>query len=275
VQGRSYIPHPALQEYVLNIASVDAVLPVGAPPVITPYPPTPLQSIMFYGDDRIQMQKTGTDRFELQSSIVIIGPQYSRVNIMVSKKIKAIRVDFRPGALYRLLGIPMHELFDQGIPAHELLGNEINHLNEQLLNASDVDVARDAVEQYLLRKRNASKIALPIDRAITELMRTNGNTAIEKIASLACLSLRQFERKCRERVGMSPKAYARIVRFSKAYRLREARPELSWTTIANEAGYFDQMHMIRDFKEFAGTTPGLIQDALNGTPFRMQAELKT
>jgi AraC-like DNA-binding protein len=262
-----------LQEFVLNIGAVESMLPPDIPSVITPYPPTPLQSLMFYGDDRIQMQKAGTNQFDLQPSVVIIGPQYSRVNIMVIRKIKAIRVDFKPAGLYRLLGIPMHELFDIGVPAHELLGNEIYQLNEQLLNAPDMEKAKDFVEQYLLKKRNTLKSLLPIDVAMAALMQANGNVTIEKIASLACLSVRQFERKCKERIGMSPKAYARIVRFSKAYRLREARPDLNWTTIASEAGYFDQMHMIRDFKEFTGITPTSMESVLNNTPFRMQAGL--
>jgi AraC-like DNA-binding protein len=63
--------------------------------------------------------------------------------------------------------------------------------------------------------------------------------AIEKIASLSCLSIKQFERKCKERIGMNPKLYGRILKFSKAYRLHEGFPHLSWTKIAYEAGYFD------------------------------------
>jgi len=46
---------------------------------------------------------------------------------------------------------------------------------------------------------------------------------------------------------MNPKIYARILRFSKAYRMHEASPKLAWIKVAYEAEYFDQMHMIRDF----------------------------
>jgi AraC-like DNA-binding protein len=257
----------------MHIIIVDAELPKGIEQVVTPYPPTPIQSIMFYGSNTIQAQKDEKAGFEKQPPIVVIGPQYSRVDLMVNNKLKAIRVDFRPGGLYRLLKIPMHELFDDGFNASSLLGYEMDHLNERILNAHNMEAAKNIVEEYLLKKRVSLSTALPLDVAMFELMRSNGSISMEKIASISCLSLRQFERKCKERIGMSPKPYARIARFSKAYRLRESSPTLSWTSIAYEAGYFDQMHMIRDFKEFTGVTPTILESALNTTPFRMQAGL--
>jgi transcriptional regulator GlxA family with amidase domain len=106
-----------------------------------------------------------------------------------------------------------------------------------------------------------------------ELMASNGNLSIEKISSLACLSRRQFDRKCKERIGMTPKLYARIARFSKAYRLREAMPDRNWTGIAYEACYFDQRHMIRDYKEFTGMAPAALERYLAQTPLHMQASI--
>ena len=72
---------------------------------------------------------------------------------------------------------------------------------------------------------------------------------------------------------MNPKIYARILKFSKAYRMHESCPQLSWTQIAYEAGYYDQMHMIKDFKIFAGVNPSVIEQQLLSTPLRMQKDL--
>ena len=245
----------------------------GIEEIINPYPPSPHQSIMFYGDQPIKMQKVGWDHFDLQPSTVIVGPMYSRINILVMQRLKCIRVDFHPGGLYRLLGMPMTHLFDGGFDAFDILGNEMWPVNQQILEAPGMDSAKVIVENFLLQKCNKLKTTLPIDFAIRELLKSDGNLRIEDVASLACLSIRQFERKCSERIGMPPKALARIARFSKAYRLREACPDLTWTAIAYEAGYYDQMHMIRDFKEFAGVTPKVIEESLLETPFRMQADL--
>lgn len=274
MEVKIYIPHPALQQYVLNISTVNALLPEGINEVVTPYPPTPFQSLMFYCNNPISMSRVDNGDFEKQPLIVVIGPQFSRVNIKVHGQLKAVRVDFLPGGMYRMLGIPMHELFDGGFDALDLFGNEMKSINQQMQNLHDLEEGKNIVEQFLLRQVKNLKEVLPFDDALQSLLINNGNVAIEKTASLSCLSLKQFERKCKERIGMNPKMFARILKFSKAYRLHEAAPQLSWTKIAYEAGYYDQMHMIRDFKVFAGVNPSVIQQQLLSTPIRMQKDLR-
>lgn len=211
--------------------------------------------------------------FESQPHTTVIGPQFSRVNIKVHNQLSAIRVDFLPGGMYRLLGIPMHELFDAGFDAIDIFGADMGRLNEQLQNLMDLEDGKNAVEKFLLKRATGLKQFLPIDSALQLLLKNNGDMPVNKVASLSCLSLKQFERKCRERLGMTPKLYARILKFSKAYRLHESFPNLNWTKIAYESGYYDQMHMIRDFKIFAGVNPSVIEQQLLSTPLRMQKDL--
>lgn len=270
---RIYIPHPALQEFVINISTVEATLPPGIDEVVTPYPPTPFQSILFYCNNPISMGVAESEKFELQPHIVLLGPQYSKVKIKVHKQLKAIRVDFFPGGMYRLLGLPMNDLFDKGLDARDIFGSEAQVLNEHLQNTFDLETGKSLVEEFLLAKVAGLKEILPFDRAIKLLLRESGNLTVERAASDACLSIKQFERKCLERIGMPPKTYARILRFSKAYRLHESNPQMSWTSIAHASGYFDQMHMIRDFKTFSGVNPSDIKKELQTTPLRMQKDL--
>ena len=61
--------------------------------------------------------------------------------------------------------------------------------------------------------------------------------SVTELASVACLSKKQFERLFNELVGANPKEYARVVRFQ------------------NQCGYADQSHFIREFKQFSGYTP--------------------
>ncbi|WP_336518278.1 helix-turn-helix domain-containing protein [Pollutibacter soli] len=274
MQVKIYTPHPALQEFVICISSVHAMLPFGTENVITPYPPTPFQSLIFYCNHPIAMSRTDTPDFLLQPSTVVIGPQYSRVNIRVHRQLTAIRVDFVPGGLYRMLGTPMHELFDGGFDALDFFGAEMKSINDQLRNTSSMEEGKNIVERFLLSKVKSLKQVLPFDSAMQVMLNGSGSISIEKIASHSCLSLKQFERKCKERIGMNPKMYARILKFSRAYRLHEFSPRLSWTEIAHEAGYFDQMHMIRDFKVFAGVNPSVIEHQLQLTPLRMQKDLR-
>lgn len=219
------------------------------------------------------MRRQETEEFEKQPLSVLIGPQYSRINIKVYDQLSAIRVDFLPGGMYRMLGIPMNELYDEGFDAVDFFGAEMKSINGQLQDISSLEEGKNIVEKFLLEKVAGLREILPIDHAMRMLWNTNGNMTIQKTASLSYLSVKQFERKCLERIGMNPKVYARILRFSKAYRLHEACPQLSWSEIAYEAGYYDQMHMIRDFKVFAGVNPSVIEQQLLSTPLRMQKDL--
>lgn len=69
---------------------------------------------------------------------------------------------------------------------------------------------------------------------------------------------------------MPPKMFLRLVRFSRAWIMREKSPAISWSKIAHTCNYSDQMHMIRDFKDFAGVTPGILQSDLEKSPLRLQ-----
>ncbi|MGF1638284.1 MAG: helix-turn-helix domain-containing protein, partial [Cyclobacteriaceae bacterium] len=114
-------------------------------------------------------------------------------------------------------------------------------------------------------KLRSLRPAIPFDRAILELTRASGNLSIDYIAAQSCLSQRQFQRKSLERIGIAPKLYARLVRFSHAYKYKETFPESPWVKIAHRFDYFDHMHFIRDFKAFSGAAPGISNEMDNKT----------
>ncbi len=175
--------------------------------------------------------------------------------------------------MFRLMGIPMNDLLDAGFDAVDFFGAEMREVNEKLMYAASLEDGKCLVENFLLQKLAKLKCMLPFDLSMKTLLKLSGNLTVEEAASLACLSIKQFERKCKERIGMSPKAFSRILRFSKAYRLHESCPHLLWTEIAHAVGYYDQMHMIKDFKVFAGVNPSIIEQQLQSTPLRMQRDL--
>jgi len=253
---------------------VHASVPDSAAPVICPYPPTPQNSLFFYINDPIKVQMDGEADFTGQPRSVIVGPQLTRVTLDINRDHKAVRVGFHPGGLHRLLGFPLSQMIDSNFDAVDVFGKEMTFVNEQLQEAGSFDEMKMIIEKFLLEKVKGLKSALPFDTAMKELLHADGNVSIEKIAAMSCLSLRQFERTCKTRIGLPPKLFARLARFSKAYRLREKFPDLSWTHIAHESGYFDQAHFIRDFKEFAGVAPRKIEGELVTTTIRLQSGLR-
>jgi AraC-like DNA-binding protein len=91
--------------------------------------------------------------------------------------------------------------------------------------------------------------------AIAAITAAGGATDLDRIAVQANLSPRQFRRRCLEESGLTPKLLCRILRFQRACRLTESAVRPDWAAVALDAGYFDQAHLIRDFREFTGLTP--------------------
>ncbi len=243
------------------------------PMPVNPFPSTPQHSLFFYLHDPIQTLYS-TNEFVTGPPTLLVGPQLTRVDIKMGHQHLMIHVGFKPGGLHQLIGVPMHQLIDRSYSASDVLGSEADAVLEQLRNTTDWRQQVAVVEKFLLRKLSRHKPAEPFDRDISVLLAQNGNLPIEDVAASACLSLKQFERKCKERIGLPPKLFARLIRFSNAYRIRETNPQLSWSTIGYESGYFDQMHLIRDFKEFAGVTPKIITNDLKHTPYRLQVNIQ-
>ena len=266
-------PHPILQP-LIKMVLVKGVVPWDDDTKkVYSYPPTPVHCIIFYLNSPIRVQKLGEDRFNRQSSCVVVGPQVTSVNIELSRDHRAVMVGFQPGGLFRFLGIPMTEMFDEGIDGFQILDKEIHFLIEELREMKKPEQINARVQTYLMQKNQYTLDLLPFDRALMKLQENGNDYTMDAVAHDACLSLRQFQRKCHERLGMNPKLYARIARFSKAYSMFEGNQQLTWTQISNSCGYFDQMHFIRDFKEFAGVTPGLVSRKLEKSDLTFQAPM--
>ena len=84
---------------------------------------------------------------------------------------------------------------------------------------------------------------------------SNGALSLEEVAQRCELSSRQLERRFSVAVGLRPKQFARIVRFQTLLDLVESTGPQDWSSIALRCGYFDQSHMIREFRSFAEESP--------------------
>jgi AraC-like DNA-binding protein len=96
------------------------------------------------------------------------------------------------------------------------------------------------------------------DRAVRAAVRaieaSHGVIALEQLAATIGCSARQLQRRFAEQVGISPKLLARIRRFQRVFAAWRDDPR-SLSRVAAECGYFDQPHLIRDFRDFAGQAP--------------------
>lgn len=253
---RFYKPRPELRDIVTNIMIFETMWDnAAAQPLLMP--PVAEHSLYFYPRDPVCAGYLLSGKKVILPESVLVGPQPGAVHIWPAGNHLVIKVGFMPGALHRLLHIPMTALLrTEAFDATELLGSMLQSLNDQLAHCNDLQSRINAIELFLIRQLIHLKAMRPVDIALQQLLFAGGQLSIEQLASNACLSLRQLERSCKERTGFSPKYFARLVRFSRAWQMKQAQANRSWLDIAHTCGYFDQMHLIRDFKQIAGYTPG-------------------
>lgn len=255
-----YTPHPALHPFVRHLRIIHVQFDPAANGnklPVKPYPPSTEQCLYFYPYDRPQSTKAGSDTAERTAMGNVMGQPLTRMNIMIQPNYLMLKVSFQPGGIFRLLGLPMDKIADGHADLRSVAGRAIDDVNEQLLNTAEYDTMIQIVEQFLLRKAaRCRQSQLPIDRVAQQMLDPAGYHQLDRLAADACLSTRQFERKFRERVGVSLKLFTRISRFRQAYQLRETDPDRSWLDIAYACSYYDPNHLIKDFQQFAGTSPG-------------------
>ncbi len=166
-----------------------------------------------------------------------------------------VQVDFTPIGARMFLGVPMHELTNRVVSVDDVLERDSNIAAR--LEAAPTWEARFALLDELITARvaDAPRPAPEILWAWRALERTNGSVPVGHLAEHIGRSRRHLTARFREQVGLGPKTFARVLRFSRAVALLQGGQRDSFAELAYECGYFDQSHLIRDFRAFAGTTP--------------------
>ena len=160
--------------------------------------------------------------------------------------------------LQQLFGVPSAELTNSDCEGRALLGKKIYELMHQIEEKGTFEERVQICEEFLLPLAiNAGVRNLAISTAC-HIIRQKGAVRIDDVATQAGLSLRQYERRFAQDMGMPPKLFARITRFQMALDAKRQTPTRTWLSVAHEFGYFDQMHMARDFQTLGGETPGQI-----------------
>ena len=263
-------PNSLLQEYVRDYLVAHFIFDKNQDIPFKPYSPKPEQTLTFLPRGSLTIKNPLTNETQLAPSISICGQQVSRFNFYLSCEYLMLRVHFHPGALYRLLRVPLTEFTDSWFDATSVINNEISQVNERLAYCNVYAQMIGIVEDYLLQKIKAVKYdAHPLDTGAGFIAADPSRFSLDWLPSQACLCSRQFNRRFTERMGVGPKFYSRIVRFYKAYAYKETHPDDDWLTVALLFGYNDYQHMAKDFKQFAQVTPTMWINQDNQSPERI------
>jgi AraC-like DNA-binding protein len=192
-----------------------------------------------------------------RGDLIVAGLRTQALHKLVPSIPLALCVRLRPGAAFPILGVPADELTDRIIRLEEVWGSEGTHLLDRLLSARGVDEKLELFQRalYVRAIRTGEPSSAPIARRALRIM-TESPTPIRinELASVIGVSVRHLRRTFTGLVGVGPKEFSRIIRFQRAA-ARAAASGTNWAKIAVDAGYYDQAHMIGEFRALVGTTP--------------------
>jgi AraC-like DNA-binding protein len=167
-----------------------------------------------------------------------------------------LEVWLAPLGAYTLLGLPMDQLSGHTVDLTELLGPAGRRLAEQLRQAPTWPRRFALLDRFLLQRLEGGPQPSPeVGWAWQRLQATAGAAPIRRLAGEVGWSHKHLIARFKQQVGLAPKTAARLVRFDRVWRRIDQRGPLDWAQLAREAGYADQAHLIRDFRQFTGTTP--------------------
>ncbi|OMP79220.1 hypothetical protein BW716_11305 [[Flexibacter] sp. ATCC 35208] len=232
----NYIPSPSLQTYIDGYRIIDSealivnrVLP-GIVPVL---------ALRLKGNISSQNESLPTYSLSgLRKTPRLIQYHAGTSNLLIL---------FKEGGLNAFFDIPAHEFFNESISLDNLV--DISFLEDQLSEGTDYI---GIVENFLLQQlkhRTPDQLILAATNAIKE---QQGNLNITQLASSLYISQDAFEKRFRKVIGTTPKQFASLVRMQS---IVKNYPSKDFTHLALEAGYFDQAHFNKAFKQFTGLTP--------------------
>ena len=186
----------------------------------------------------------------------ITGPYSRSFHIDGSRPSSMIGILFRPGAARAFFPVAAHELHNIDIALSDLYPDDADRLLNDVCAADDEDARFAVLERYLCRRlREAMPIHPAVRYGVGQLMREGGMANVRRIQLETGVSHTRMIQLFREHVGLTPKLFCRVRRFRAVLQGIGKGSPVNWAELAAECGYFDQAHLIRDFRVFAGMTP--------------------
>jgi AraC-like DNA-binding protein len=165
-------------------------------------------------------------------------------------------VQFKSNGIFAIFG---KRLINAILPLVDILGDRNNRLlTEQFQSSADIVEMATCMNAYLIKMLlcQKHKIYTSIIAHISDIvLQYKGVVSVDALALYGCMSLRNFERRFMNEVGICPKLYARITRFYNALENKMLHPGKNWTDIVYENGYYDQSHFIKEVKLFSSKSP--------------------
>ncbi len=177
------------------------------------------------------------------------------IRIEQAGRVRATGVRFHLGGLGALCDVPLRPLTGHTPPPAAVWGDDAVALERSLEATEDLDAQAAQLSAFFRARRTEAAAFARFQAALETLVTSRGAATVGQVAAAAGVSARHVERLFARYLGLAPKTLGRVLRFQTALKMLMAEPAGSLAGVAAEAGYFDQAHFIRDFRQMSGGVP--------------------
>ena len=184
------------------------------------------------------------------------GVSTGKFSRMLEGKSHVFGIKFTPGGFFPFLGRSVSSVANRSIPVGQVFGDGVNGLERAILATENEDEMKAAADAFLLdRKPQPDKKADQARQLVERILRERQILTVDDFAARTGLSVRSLQRLFSQYVGVSPKWVIRRYRLHELLEQMHSGKPLDWARLAVDLGYFDQAHLINDFKSITGYAP--------------------
>jgi AraC-like DNA-binding protein len=199
-------------------------------------------------------ERVSAQGFLRQAPAFLVGQMPHFILLRPSRRVETVGVRFRPTGAQRFFREPADELAGRFVALQDLWGADAPRLLARLQEASCAPARARVIETALLRALRGDSVTV-VERVTTWILRNEGRVSVAEAARLAGLSERSLERRFQSELGLGPKAFARVIRLQGVLRTIAGQAQPDWADVAAQCSFFDQPHLIREFRALTGETP--------------------
>lgn len=248
-------PAPALRGWVRQHQVIRLRFATGLAVPVKPYWPRPAAALAFYLRDAEQVSLTADAPARRKPRTVVIGQPTMATMRQGGHDFSVYQIEFEPGALYRLTGLPLDGLTDEWVDAESVFPPSFRPLVDRLAQFEDAGQLIAETEAWLLAQVLTPRKPLAASDLIAQQLLQGDGPGLDALARAHGLDVRQLRRQFAARTGVSPRLFGRVARFDRLVRLANLAPQARWLDLALDAGYHDHQHLARDFREFTQMSP--------------------
>lgn len=218
-------------------------------------PPSNFNAVVFNYSDLYEAHQNNSNK-TLVPKAFACGLFTSNYHLVLKGNIGITGIVFKATALHNFFGIRMSTLVNNRMPLELLLLDKAEMLWNKIKTESEDKARVRILEEFILSYLPNAKARLSvIDEGVELIDKHNGTISVEAVADQLKISRRYLEKHFLMKVGVSPKFYSRIKRFSILSNKIAHTNKIDWQDLVFENGFHDQSHLVKEFMEFNQMNP--------------------